>query len=106
MKHTFSLYSNDRQTTCLNRILGEFKYSYNLANVFNLLPEKIKYNNRVGYLKVSKIDISYSSLETEMQGSVVLLFQFMLNGQNVFDGLIEALDFIKNHKNEIEILEE
>ena len=106
MKHTFTLYSNDRQTTRLNRILGEFKYSYNLANMFNLLPEKIKYNNKVGYLKVSKIDISYSSLETEMQGSVVLLFQFMLSGQNVFDGLIEALDFIKNHKNEIEILEE
>lgn len=93
------------QVKRINQLLGENRDEYTLVDVFNLLPSKIQWNGMGGYLKISKFDIVYSSLETELEGKVVALFSFMLTNENVFDAFIAALEFFKAHK-DIEILED
>ena len=95
----------EEQVTKINKLLGEERENYYLDDIYNILPNKITWNNRTGYLKISKYDIVYSSLETEKDGKVVALFSFMIGYLNVFDAFIEALEFFKKYEDTITILE-
>ena len=101
----FSVWCSDEQTKELNKILGLERVWYNLEDVFDLLPSKIKYNDKIGYLKISKFDIAYSSLETERNNSVVVLFQYLLNNETIYDAFIKAIKFFTENKDKVEILE-
>ena len=86
------------QVEMISQLLGENRYEYTLADVFNILPSKIRYRGKEGYLRISRFDIVYSSLETELKGEIVELFSFMLNKENVFDAFIAAIEFFRNHE--------
>ena len=101
----FSVWCSDEQTKQINKILGLERNWYNLEDIFNLLPGKIKYNNEIGYLRISKFDIAYSSLETERNNSVVVLFQYLLNNETIYDAFIRAIKFFTENKGKVEILE-
>ena len=95
----------EEQVPIINELLGEERDTYYLDDIYNILPNKITWNKKTGYLKISKYDIVYSSLETELEGSVVALFSYMTGYLNVFDAFIEALEFFKKYKEQIIILE-
>ena len=94
------------QVKQINRILKEERDNYTVADVFNILPCKIMYQEKTGYIKISKFDIVYSSLETERENKVVIMWSFMLNNQNIFDAFIQALEWFEKHNLDIEILED
>lgn len=96
---------SEEQTKQINEILNLKKNWYDLSDLFTFLPGKIEYNNAIGYLRLSKFDIAYSALETERNNSVVVLFQFMMNNENVYDGFIQAIRFFKEHEDKIKFLE-
>ena len=93
------------QVPIINELLGEERDNYYLDDIYNILPNKITWNEKTGYLKISKYDIVYSSLETEMKGQVVVLFSYMIGNLNVFDAFIEAIKFLNKYKGQITILE-
>ena len=93
------------QVEKINKLIGEERENYYLDDIYNILPNKITWNNKTGYLKISKYDIVYSSLETEKEGQVVILFSYMIGYLNVFDAFIEALEFFKKYEDKIAILE-
>ena len=55
-------FSSDEQTQVLNRILSKNKDKYSLYDIFENLPFDITYNNKRGYLSVSRLGIEYTSL--------------------------------------------
>ena len=95
----------EEQVPIINELLGEERDNYYLDDIYNILPNKITWNEKTGYLKISKYDIVYSSLETEMKGQVVVLFSYMIGNLNVFDAFIEAIKFLNKYKDQITILE-
>ena len=101
----FPVWCSDEQTKELNKLFGLERVWYNLEDVFNFLPGKIRYNNEIGYLKISKFDIVYSALETERNNSVVILFQYLLNNETIYDAFIKAIKFFTENKDKVEILE-
>lgn len=90
--------ASPEQVERINQLIGENRDEYTLADVFNILPSKIRYMGKEGYLRISKFDIVYSSLETELKGEIVEMFSFMLNKENVFDAFIAAIEFFRNHE--------
>lgn len=95
----------EEQVPIINKLLGEERENYYLDDIYNILPNKITWNGRTGYLKISKYDIVYSSLETEREGQVVALFSYMIGYLNVFDAFIEAIKFLNKYKEQITVLE-
>ena len=95
----------EEQVPIINKLLGEERDNYYLDDIYNILPNKITWNNKTGYLKISKYDIVYSSLETEKEGRAVILFSYIIGYLNVFDAFIEALKFFKKYEDTITILE-
>ena len=95
----------EEQVPIINKLLGEERENYYLDDIYNILPNKITWCKKTGYLKISKYDIVYSSLETEKDGGVVALFSYMIGYLNVFDAFIEALEFFKKYEDKITILE-
>lgn len=95
----------EEQVQIINELLGEERDNYYLDDIYNILPNKITWNEKTGYLKISKYDIVYSSLETEMKGQVVVLFSYMIGNLNVFDAFIETIKFLNKYKDQITILE-
>ena len=95
----------EEQVQIINELLGEERDNYYLDDIYNILPNKIIWNKKIGYLKISKYDIVYSSLETEMKGQVVVLFSYMIGNLNVFDAFIETIKFLNKYKDQITILE-
>lgn len=85
------------QTERINEILSLSRENYYLIDIFNILPAKIETTRGVGYLKVSNIDIIYSSIESEMSGGVIAIFQYIVTNKNIFDGFIDALVWMKKH---------
>lgn len=97
-------YSNVEQTAIINELLGLNEKYFEVADVFKYLPDHICFNERTGYLTVSNIDIYWTSLELEREGSVVMLFQHLTSDKNIFDSFIDALKWIKSNK-DIEIID-
>jgi len=97
MRNKIRAFSSEHQTDKINKILGINKTRYVLSDIFEYLPDKITYNGMTGYLRLSNIDIVYSSLESEQQGRVVAIFQYMIGEKNVYDGFIDALKWMKEH---------
>ena len=95
----------EEQVPIINKLLREERENYYLDDIYNILPNKITWNGKTGYLKISKYDIVYSSLETEMEGQVVVLFSYMIGYLNVFDAFIDAIKFLNKYKDQITILE-
>lgn len=95
----------EEQVPIINKLLGEERENYYLDDIYNILPNKITWNGKTGYLKISKYDIVYSSLETEMEGQVVVLFSYMIGYLNVFDAFIDAIKFLNKYKDQITIIE-
>ena len=95
----------EEQVPIINELLGEERDNYYLDDIYNILPNKITWNKKTGYLKISKYDIVYSSLETETKGQVVVLFSYMIGNLNVFDAFIEAIKFLNKYKDQITVLE-
>ena len=95
----------EEQVPIINELLGEERDNYYLDDIYNILPNKITWNKKTGYLKISKYDIVYSSLETEMKGQVVVLFSYMIGNLNVFDAFIDTIKFLNKYKDQITILE-
>ena len=95
----------EEQVPIINKLLGEERENYYLDDIYNILPNKITWNGKTGYLKISKYDIVYSSLETEVEGQVVALFSYMIGYLNVFDAFIDAIKFLNKYKDQITILE-
>jgi len=89
--------SSAAQTKVLNNLLKLNNTYYTVDQIFNILPQEIEYNGHKGYLRISPIDIIYSSVETEMQGTVVAIFQYLLHDQTIYDGFIEAIKWMKDH---------
>ena len=97
-------YSNHNQTDKINELLGADEKYFEVADIFNYLPNCISYGGRKGYLTVTKIDIYWTSLELGYQGSVVGLFQHVTSDKDIFDSFISALEWLQN--NDVEIIEE
>ena len=95
----------EEQVPIINELLGEERDNYYLDDIYNILPNKITWNEKTGYLKISKYDIVYSSLETEMKGQVVILFSYMIGNLNVFDAFIDTIKFLNKYKDQITIFE-
>lgn len=95
----------EEQVQIINKLLDEERDNYYLDDIYNILPNKITWNEKTGYLKISNYDIVYSSLETEMKGQVVILFSYMIGNLNVFDAFIEAIKFLNKYKDQIAVLE-
>ena len=51
----------EEQVLIINELLEEECDNYYLDDIYNVLPNKITWNGRTGYLKISKYDIVYSS---------------------------------------------
>jgi hypothetical protein len=91
----------EEQVLIINELLEEERDNYYLDDIYNVLPNKITWNGRTGYLKISKYDIVYSSLETELKGQVVVSFSYMIGNLNVFDAFIDAIKFLNKYKEQI-----
>lgn len=91
----------EEQVPIINELLDDDRDNYYLDDIYNVLPNKITWNGRTGYLKISKYDIIYSSLETELKGQVVVTFSYMIGNLNVFDAFIEAIKFLNKYKEQI-----
>ena len=91
----------EEQVPIINELLEEERDNYYLDDIYNVLPNKITWNGRTGYLKISKYDIVYSSLETELKGQVVVSFSYMIGNLNVFDAFIDAIKFLNKYKEQI-----
>lgn len=91
-------YSNTEQTAKINMLLGKNEKYFEVADIFNYLPNHICYNGREGYLAISLIDICWTSLELERDGSVAMLFQHLTTDRDIFDSFIDALKWVKNDK--------
>ena len=97
-------YSNTEQTVKINKLLGLNEKYFEVADIFNYLPNCICFNGRKGYLTITNIDIYWTSLELGYEGSIVGLFQHITSDKNIFDSFINALEWIKTNK-DIEIIE-
>lgn len=93
------------QVERINKIIDSDCNEYTVADVFNMLPTKIEYRDRTGYLKISKFDIVYSCLELERENKVVIMWSFMVGNQNIFDAFIDALEWFKKFKSDVKIIE-
>lgn len=101
----FKLYCSEEQTKQINELLGENRETYSLADVFNILPMKIRWGDRSGYLKISKFDIVYASLELEKENKVAMISPFLTTDRNIYDAFIDILRILKRYEGEIQILE-
>lgn len=99
----FKLYCSEEQTKQINELLGENRETYSLADVFNILPNKIQWGDRCGYLNISKMDILYTAVGAQYVNSVTALQQFVTNDKDVYDAFIEMLRFFKKY--DVKILE-
>ena len=50
----------EEQVPIINKLLGEERENYYLDDIYNILPNKITWHKKTGYLKISKYDIVYS----------------------------------------------
>ena len=78
-------FSSDEQTQVLNRILSKDKDKYSLYDIFENLPFDITYNNKRGYLSVSRLGIEYTSLSYDNKLNIVFVENTDYSSLNIFD---------------------
>ena len=103
-RNVFPLYSSTEQTIHINELLGAQEPYYTLNDVMRLLPQDITYNDKRGYLSVSAITLSYTSLNAEYKVNVVRSENLMSN-KDIYDGFIAMLNFLESNKDKIIINE-
>ena len=94
-------FSNDEQTQVLNRILSKDKDKYSLYDIFENLPFDITYNNKRGYLSVSRLGIEYTSLSYDNKLNIVFVENTDYSQTNIFDCFIKILEWFKKNESSI-----
>ena len=97
MKEKIQQYSTKEETFKLNSLLGLNKETYTIGDLLNYLPEKVRTKRGVGYLRISPIDIIYSSLDQEIKQSVLLMRQFLTSDRTIYTAAIEILEDIQKY---------
>ena len=100
MKHIVE-FSSDEQTQVLNRILSKNKDKYSLYDIFENLPFDITYNNKRGYLSVSRLGIEYTSLSYDNKLNIVFVENTDYSRINIFDCFIKILEWFKKNESSI-----
>ena len=100
MKHIVE-FSSDEQTQVLNRILSKNKDKYSLYDIFENLPFDITYNNKRGYLSVSRLGIEYTSLSYDNKLNIVFVENTDYSLTNIFDCFIKTLQWFKKNESSI-----
>lgn len=103
-RNVFPEHSSTGQTVHINELLGAQEPYYTLNDVMRILPQDITYNGTRGYLSVSAITLSYTSLNTDYKVNVVRSENLMPN-KDVYDGFIAMLNFLESNKDKIIINE-
>ena len=96
-------FSSDEQTQVLNRILSKNKDKYSLYDIFENLPFDITYNNKRGYLSVSRLGIEYTSLSYDNKLNIVFVENTDNSYTNIFDCFINTLQWFRKNENNITI---
>ena len=94
-------FSSDEQTQVLNRILSKNKDKYSLYDIFENLPFDITYNNKRGYLSVSRLGIEYTSLSYDNKLNIVFVENTDYSLTNIFDSFIKTLQWFKKNESSI-----
>ena len=94
-------FSSDEQTQVLNRILSKNKDKYSLYDIFENLPFDITYNNKRGYLSVSRLGIEYTSLSYDNKLNIVFVENTDYSRINIFDCFIKILEWFKKNESSI-----
>ena len=94
-------FSSDEQTQVLNRILSKNKDKYSLYDIFENLPFDITYNNKRGYLGVSRLGIEYTSLSYDNKLNIVFVENTDYSRTNIFDCFIKILEWFKKNESSI-----
>ena len=103
-QNVFPLHSSTEQTAHINELLGAQESYYTLNDVMRLLPQDITYNGTRGYLSLSAIALSYTSLNSEYKVNVAWSESLMPN-KDVYDVFIAMLIFLEKYKDKIIINE-
>lgn len=103
-RNVFPVFSSTEQTAHINELLGAQEPYYTLNDVMRLLPQDITYNGTRGYLSLSAITLSYTSLNSEYKVNVVWSENLMPN-KDVYDAFIAMLNFLEQNKDRITINE-
>ena len=94
-------FSSSEQTQVLNRILSKNKDKYSLYDIFENLPFDITYNNKRGYLSVSRLGIEYTSLSYDNKLNIVFVENTDYSLINIFDCFIKTLQWFKKNESSI-----
>lgn len=99
-RNVFPICSSIEQTAHINELLGAQETYYTLNDVMRLLPQDITYNGTRGYLSLSAIALSYTSINSEYKVNVVWSENLMPN-KDVYDAFIKILTFLEKEKEKI-----
>ena len=99
-RNVFPEHSSTEQTVHINELLGAQEPYYTLNDVMRILPQDITYNGTRGYLSLSAIALSYTSINSEYKVNVVWSENLMPN-KDVYDAFIKILTFLEKEKEKI-----
>ena len=94
-------FSSDEQTQVLNRILSKNKDKYSLYDIFENLPFDITYNNKRGYLSVSRLGIEYTSISYDGKLNIVFVENTDYSRTDIFECFIKTLEWLKKNESYI-----
>ena len=96
-------FSSDEQTQVLNRILSKNKDKYSLYDIFENLPFDITYNNKRGYLSVSRLGIEYTSISYDGKLNIVFVENTDYSRTDIFECFIKTLEWLKKNESSITV---
>ena len=102
MKHIVE-FSSDEQTQVLNRILSKNKDKYSLYDIFENLPFDITYNNKRGYLSVSRLGIEYTSISYDGKLNIVFVENTDYSRTDIFECFIKTLEWLEKNDSSITV---
>ena len=94
-------FSTQDETKIINELLSENKEKYSLYDIFENLPFDITYNNKRGYLSVSRLGIEYTSLSYDNKLNIVFVENTDYSRTNIFDCFIKTLQWFKKNESSI-----
>ena len=103
MKEKFPINCSLEQANKISKILyespskgGKWRNSFNIADIFNILPKEITYNGHRGDLSISICDITYFSVGGAWEHVLVHFEDIPIDG-DVFDAFIKMLKWLKEN---------